>query len=218
MEASVSGRREEESGRLANKDKDYRVRRRGPRFRGSSLSQVLQVNSSGKAQLMSVLDLAKDKEKEGSEPMIARICVQHWQKDAAVVDLQASCRKKGWTAAVAAATSGPRGGASAGGAVLAPTRTAPGLILGYKEDESPPNSKGRIATSCGHGLLPGGIYASSCYLWTNEGSTARNRSLLFKALEKAHASGLPWLIGLDANQTPEEIKQWRWLSAERGAS
>ena len=54
----------------------YRVRERGPRFRGSRLSQVLQVNTSGKTQLMSVMDLTKEKEKERSEPMLARICVQ----------------------------------------------------------------------------------------------------------------------------------------------
>ena len=158
---------------------------------------------------MSVIELAKEKEKERSEPMLARICVQeHWQKEANVADLQAACRKKGWIAAIAAATCGPRGGASAGVAVLAPTRTAPGLVLGHKEDESPPGSKGRLATSCGNGVLPGGIYASSCYLWTNEVNTMRNRTLLFKALENAFTSGMPWLIGLDANQTPEELSQW----------
>ena len=89
--------------------------------------------------MMAVIDCVEGKRKEAKGELgVAAIFVQeHWQKEDAIADLQIACKRKGWTAHGAAATTGPQGGASAGTAVLAPTRTAPSNLGGYEADCSP---------------------------------------------------------------------------------
>ena len=49
---------------------------------------------------------------------------------------------------------------------------------------------------------------ASLYMWHTEGPTERNVQLLSRALRAMVESGCPWVLGLDANGTPEEFGTW----------
>ena len=57
-------------------------------------------------------------------------------------------------------------------------------------------------------MVPRGIYVASCYLHDNEGSTERNLELLAHLLAKLKAARCPWVLGLDAQQEPQELVKW----------
>ena len=156
---------------------------------------------------MAVLEAVSSDERGRAETAVVAV-QEHWQRRGCTADMQAQCRKLGWMASVAPATTGPQGGASAGVAVLMPSRTAPGLIPGIGADESPLKEQGSVATAYGQGIIPGGLLAISCYLRTNEVASTGNRAIITKALGAAKASGLPWVVAMDANQTPEELGGW----------
>ena len=43
---------------------------------------------------------------------------------------------------------------------------------------------------------------SAVYLWHTERGTFRNREVLGRALRGMVESGCPWIVGMDANDTP----------------
>ena len=57
-------------------------------------------------------------------------------------------------------------------------------------------------------MVPCGFMAVSCYLYTVEGGTKRNLHLLAKAFEGVRAARCQWVMGLDAQQNPDEFSKW----------
>ena len=59
-------------------------------------------------------------------------------------------------------------------------------------------------------LCRGGIVVYSAYLWTSEGMTARNVSILEAVMRHKSAHGKPWFLGGDLQTAAEELRESRW--------
>ncbi len=184
--------------------KVYARRARGRRQRGCHEGEVWSLNSSGKPQLEAAIRSAT----EMGGKCIAILNQEHHQGVGRLADLQAAARTQGWTAAAAAATVGGADGPSAGVAVLTPTHVASGLGLGLKVDISPKGSEGRLAQLWCQKVVPSGVLCISMYLHTNEGATPRNVALVSRALSTAVASGCPWIIAGDMQDSPDSFLRW----------
>ena len=64
-------------------------------------------------------------------------------------------------------------------------------------------------------VVPFGVLVVSVYLFTGEGPSPRNRAVLSQALMVAKASGSPWIIGGDFQDTPNELCEWARDMIER---
>ncbi len=182
----------------------YARRARGRRQRGVHEGEVWLLNSSGKPQLEAAIRCANGE--RGT--CIAILNQEHHQTSANLADLQAAARSQGWTAAAVAAVGGGAGGPSAGVAVLTPTHIASGLGVGLKVDISPKGSDGRLAQLWCQKVVPSGVLCISVYLHTNEGATPRNVALISRALSTAVASGCPWIVAGDLQDSPESFMRW----------
>ena len=103
---------------------------------------------------------------------------------------------------------GQKGGRSAGTAVVTPCDVLVAVKEGAKVDASPPASKGRLAHAWIQQGPPCGIMVASLYLRHTDGPTERKSHLLNRALWVTVEAGCPWVIGLDANDTPEGFGTW----------
>ncbi len=185
-------------------ERTYARRARGRRQRGVHEGEVWLLNSSGKPQLEAAIRCANE---EGGK-CIAILNQEHHQGKSNLADLQAAARAHGWTAAAAAAVGGGAGGPSAGVAVLTPTHVASGLGVGLKVDISPQGADGRLAQLWCQKVVPSGVLLISIYLFTSEGATPRNVALVSRALSTAVASGCPWMIAGDMQDSPESFLRW----------
>ncbi len=182
-------------------------RPRGRRMRGELTDgedwtmDIVQFNSSGVPQLVSALDSLADSRRRTAALMVQ----EHHARGDALVDLDGKARAMGWKMAAAPATDGRRGGSSAGSAVLVPSHLDWGTAPGGLWDLSPPGSPGRLSAAWIRAGPKCGLLVMSCYFWTTEGPTARNLGLLETGLRAAAALGLPWVMGADANMTPEQL-------------
>ncbi len=182
----------------------YARRARGRRQRGCQEGELWLLNSSGKPQLEAAVCCAN----ESGGKCIAILNQEHHQGAARLADLQATAKAHGWTAAAAAAVVSGDGGPSAGVAVLTPSHVSSGLGVGGRVDISPKGSEGRLAQLWCQRVVPSGLLCISMYLHTNEGATPRNVALVSKALCTAVASGCPWVIAGDMQDSPDAFLRW----------
>ena len=129
-------------------------------------------------------------------------CAEH------IPDLQAQLRKSGWSCAVVRAVQTELGGRSAGVAVLTPSHVAAGVDPKLALDLSPTGSEGRLAALWVQQIALGGILALSGYLHDGEQGSLRNVELLSAAVNAAQAGGCPGILGIDGQQSPEELLKW----------
>ncbi len=193
-----------QDGREPEAGKVYARRARGRRQRGNHEGEIWLLNSSGKPQLEAAVRAAR----ETKGKCIAIMNQEHHQVPGRIADLQAAVKAQGWTAAAAAAVTRGSEGPSAGVAVLTPSHVSAGLGVGVRVDISPRGSEGRLAQLWCQRVVPSGILCISIYLHTNEGATPRNVALVSKALSTAVASGCPWVIAGDMQDSPEAFSQW----------
>ena len=190
-----------------------RSRKRGRRGRGQGAKQkdgerVVEVwclNSSGAPQLRAALNHAS--QLKGSGP-VALLSQEHHACVDRLVDLQAQAKQLGWRIAPAPAVKTQGIGRSAGVGVCTPLHVPAGRREGEGWDWSPSDSPGRAVATWAQGVLPCGVYMASCYLHDMEGGTERNILLLASLLGKLRATRCPWIIGLDAQQEPNEFARW----------
>ena len=189
-----------------------RTRKRGKRQRGGGRSRdseesvsLWSFNSSGAPQLKAAVGLAAQL---GSKSPVAILNQEHHACAEHIPDLQAQLKKSGWKCAPVRAVQTHLGGRSAGVAVLTPSHVAAGVDSKLALDLSPSGSEGRLAALWVQQVAPGGILALSLYLHDGEQGSVRNVELLFAALKAAQASGCPWVLGMDGQQSPEELLKW----------
>ncbi len=177
-----------------------RRRRRAP-----ASTEIWSINSSGRPQLLAAIVKAQS---VGRGAICAILSQEHQARGPAVADLQADCRACSWRMAAAGATTGEGGGSSAGVGVATPAHVPSGLRPGWCTDVSPKGCPGRIAVHWVQAILPCGVLCISVYLFHSEGASPRNLAILDQALATARASECVWCMGLDANQSPEELLAW----------
>ncbi len=180
-------------------------RPRGRRQRGAPAQEfivdVVTFNGSGAPQLLEAMSTLA-----GNKASLAALLVQeHHASGDSLADLQAGARARGLKLAPCEATAGKGGGWSAGVGVAAPTHRGWGGISAAQWDLSPVESPGRLAGAWLQAGPRGGMAVLSIYCWASEGMSARNVSLVCRALEVAAACGSAWLIGGDFNVTPSEL-------------
>ena len=184
-------------------------RRRGKRRRGAAFAQqttsIWSFNSSGTPQLRAAVNHCRA---GGKDVPVAILCQEHHAGPDKLIDLQAQLKAEGWKIATAHAVQTTAGGWSAGVGVCTPSHVAAGVDAGTKVDQSPASSQGRIASMWLQQVAPGGIQLVSCYLHDVEHGTTRNAELLARALLAAKALGCPWIIGLDAQEEPQDLLKW----------
>ena len=193
-----------------------RKRRRGKRRRSEKDADkavsIWTYNTSGAPQLRAAASHCRSC---ASEVPVALLNQEHHTGEDRIADLQAQLKRDGWRMAAAHATRTEAGGWSAGVAVCTPAHVAAGLNKGMQVDCSPPRSPGRVAAIWLQQVAPGGIMVVSCYLHDVEHGSARNVDLLIKALSVAADSGCPWVLGLDAQEEPEDFLKWAAPVIER---
>ncbi len=196
-------------------------RPRGKRQRGrtaekpENVVEVWTFNSSGSPQLKAAMNHASN---SMSRPPIAILSQEHHAGARNIADLQSAARRMKWRLAASKAIQTEEGGTSAGVAICTPAHVAAGVDKGAKVDRSPKDSPGRLAMVWIQELVPSGFMAASCYLHTREGATARNLALLSKALGDLKATRCPWLLGLDAQQEPDQFLRWAAPAIERAGA
>ncbi len=131
---------------------------------------------------------------------------EHWTPSHGIADLQHHAKGLGWKLAPAPAAKGANGGPSAGVGVLVPSHLGWSAAPGATWDMSPPGSPGRVAAAWVQtGLV--GVLVVSVYLWTSEGLTPRNVTLVERALWAARSYGSLWIIGGDFNVPPAALSR-----------
>ena len=93
------------------------------------------------------------------------------------VDLKNVLKGAGWKTMGAPASSAH----STGTSISVRSAYGAGLTQGAREDNSPPESPGRLATAWVDGIIRDGVLLLSVYLWDGEGLTDRNRAILHRA-------------------------------------
>ena len=191
-------------------------RKRGGRRRKRSPSDdtvtIWSFNSSGAPQLRAAVAHGNVL---GADGPVAVLCQEHHAGPDQMVDLQAQLKSEGWSLAATRAVVTPLGGRSAGVGVCTPTHIMAGIDDGRCVDRSPEGSPGRLAAAWIHQIALGGVLVLSCYLHDSEEGTVRNLELLAHALQSATASGCPWIVGLDAQQPPDELLRWAAPAVDR---
>ena len=187
-----------------------RRRKRGSRRKTSDSSSgetvsVWSFNTSGAPQLRAAVGHANTL---AADCPIAIMCQEHHAGPGQLADLQAQLGSAGWRFAATRAVMTPAGGRSAGVGVGTPTHVAAGIDDAMRVDCSPMHSPGRLAALWVQQIAPGGVLVLSCYLHDGEECSVRNLELLSEALQVARASGCPWIIGMDAQQPPEDLLKW----------
>ncbi len=182
----------------------YPRRARGRRQRGRKGCELWSLNSSGRPQLEGALRIAGDR----TSGVVALLNQEHHQTADRKSDLQAFCRRIGWTAVVTPAVPGKGEGPTAGTAVVTPRHVPIGIQDGMDTDPSPPEARGRIACSWIQAVVPCGFMAVSAYFFHSEGGTYRNVKVLCHALRVGRASRCPWVIAADCQQSPKEFLSW----------
>ena len=134
--------------------------------------------------------------------MAALLSQEHHARGSALADLKAMAKRAGWNMSGASAVSSH----SAGAAVSVRSAYANGQTQGAKEDMSPAESPGRLATTWVDGVVKDGLLLISLYLWEGEGLTPRNMRLLYAAGDVVTRHGGPFLIGGDFQNTPQEVQ------------
>ena len=162
-------------------------------------------NSSGAPQLRAAVNHCR---KDGGKVPVAILCQEHHAAAEQLPDLQAQIRAQGWKLHAAKANTTFKGSRSAGVGVCTPSWVAAGASSGASVDRSPTDSPGRVASLWLQQVVLGGVCLVSCYLYVGEGSSNRNIELLSHALRTAKLSGCPWVLGLDAQQEPQELLAW----------
>ncbi len=181
-----------------------RRRARGRRQRGSREVEVVLLNSSGAPQLRQALTTAR----ASGRKVVTILAQEHHQTDQRAADLQTYAQQCGWAAAIVPAVAGRGHGPSAGVAVLSASHVPSGLLATAHCDCSPPESKGRLGAVWTQDIVPCGVVNITIYLHTAEGPTPRNVNLVARALETAKASGCPWILGGDWQDTPAAVVSW----------
>ena len=194
-----------------------RRRRRGKGRRGAAKPEEDTVslwtfNSSGAPQLRAAINHCC---KSSGDVPVAILCQEHHAGAEQLPDLQAQIRAVGWKLAATKANITLKGSRSAGVGVCTPSWVAAGVEEGNTVDCSPVESPGRIAALWLQQVAPGGILIVSCYLHVGEASSSRNIELLSHALRTARTSGCPWVIGLDAQQEPNDLLSWAATMVDR---
>jgi hypothetical protein len=178
-----------------------RRRKRGGGRRGRGLTAIYLVNTSGRPQMLAAVEVVR--QKGGSAAILVQ---EHQSRGAAMVDLHHQVKEMGWKVADTEAVIGAGGGSSAGTCIVAPRSVgwAPPANDG-RWDWSPIRSPGRVTAAWLEAGTKCGLLLVSLYLWTSEGMSARNLGLLEQALVTASRHGSPWIIGMDANVSPEAL-------------
>ena len=190
--------------------REERTRPRGRRGRGGVACEhhFMTMNTSGRPQLLENLDRLQARG--------ARTCAilnqehQQWKRD--LGELQQQAGGAGWKLGVVPAVVGPKGGASAGVAVVVRKGVGFDRVLGGWSGGSG-EADGRVAVAWVQAVTKAGILVISVYLWTNEGLAARNLKVLVAAAIVIDRHGGPWLMRGDFNMTPEELQRgagWDW--------
>ncbi len=182
----------------------FRRRARGRRQRGMKEATVVLINSSGAPQAKRAIITAA----ASTENVVAIMGQEHHQRDHQAADLQSFAREQRWAGAIVPAVKGEGGGASAGVAIFTPSHVPAGLLDQRHVDHSPVGSEGRLGAVWIQNIVPCGVLAITMYLHTAEGPTPRNVRLVAKALEVADASGGPWVLAADWQDTPESVQAW----------
>ena len=188
-----------------------RRRKRGRRNRGTvdgreeEEIEVWCFNSSGAPQLRAALNHASSR---GGKMPAAVLSQEHHACASRLVDLQAQAKKLGWRIASAHAVRTQGKGRSAGVGVCTPMHIAAGRREGAGWDWSTPDSLGRAVALWVQNVVPCGIYLASCYMHDSEGGTQRNLALLAEVLGRLQATRCPWVVGLDAQEEPDEFVKW----------
>lgn len=193
----------------------WAIRGRKPKF-----ADICIFNSTGRPQAKLALDHCRRGKFVGpscldnSVPVAALMGQEHHCVGNEWIDLKASAKKAGWTMTGDAAASPSSAGASL--AVRSSYHT--GLTKGSREDCSPKDSRGRLATGWIDGIVRDGILLLSIYLWDGEGLTTRNRAILHAAGDVIKRNGGPWILGGDFNTTPQDLKlaMHDWLKTVGG--
>ena len=74
---------------------------------------------------------------------------------------------------------------------------------------------GRIVVADVNGVLKGGFFFVSAYLHAGAGMSGDNLSLLGDLGEWLSAAPRPWILGMDANLTPQRLSESGWLQQVR---
>ena len=195
-----------------------RRRKRGRRRRGhgpeSGTVSIWTFNTSGAPQLRAAVNHCRS---SGRDVPVAILCQEHHAGADRIADLQAQIRKESWRLAAAHATPTVEGGWSAGVGICTPAHVAAGIDGALAVDQSPSGSPGRMAALWVQQVAPGGVLLLSCYLHDVEHGSVRNAELLEKALVTAKSSGCPWIIGLDAQEEPQDLLRWAAPMVDRAS-
>ena len=82
-------------------------------------------------------------------------------------------------------------------------------------DISPKECEGRATAVWVQQIVPCGALLISVCFYTGEGPSPRNTAIMSRALQVAGNSGVPWVIGGDFQDTPQEIAQWAGEAIDR---
>ena len=124
--------------------------------------------------------------------------------------LKANAKVDGWRTITTAANPGRGNTASGGTAVLVRScfglRVAPGSEL-----------IGEPHRSCmGQATLLDGLYVTSAYLRHSEGASPENLAILGEIAANLATTDGRWLLGMDANMSPQELTETGWLELVDG--
>ena len=132
-------------------------------------------------------------------------------------EVACSMRGAGWALAITPSASGAKGGRSAGTFIAVPKALGITYLEGRESwDVSPPGSPGRVCAGWSPVLVKGGVVLVSAYLWDGEELSIRNLSVLESLGELLVGNGLPWILQLDAQNTPEALIDTGWVDDVRG--
>ena len=203
----VQGKSKGVEGDEGKEGRERTGKKRGRRRRGFEVVEIWTANTSGRPQLEKTIREAT-RAGEEKRKVVAILNQEHQQGQGKVQDLQHWSKEMGWSMAASKATSTDKGGWSAGTAVVTPRNVHAGVKEGIRVDMSTENSKGRIAQTWLMHVVPCGVMVSAVYLWHTERGTQRNTELLGRALRGMVESGCPWIMGMDANDTPRGLEEW----------
>ena len=197
--------------------KQARLEKRGI---GNSLVDICSLNGSGIPQLRRAHGHCRMGRFSGpgsdklNVPVAALLGQETHAQGNDWVGLKANLWKDGWKTMGAPAVSAHSCGASLSVRKSYDT----GLTQGAKEDCSPRESPGRLASTWVDGIVRDGLLILSVYLWHGEGFTDRNRALLYAAGVVIKRHGGPWVLGGDFQNPPEDLhyEMWDWLKSVGG--
>ena len=207
-EKQYEGASEQKSSDLHTGGRDDKKKKRGGRRRnGVREVEIWSINTSGKPQLEKAVAEATKAREQGTV-VVGILNQEHQQGKEKLPDLQAWVKQKGWSLTAAEAVTTNKGGESAGVAIVVPRDVPAGVVAESKADLAIEGSRGRAVVSWLQHIAPGGVMLASVYMWHTEGGTPRNTELLQKTLQAVTVTGCPWIVGLDANDTPAGLASW----------